>query len=74
VSRRNLGAAAEKSLLHRTMTNLHHFSTGEVVRPPLSTSPAAIVATKVAAFSAEELNNIYNLVNIYCFYFFTVCN
>ena len=70
VSRRTLGMAAmpksaEKMLMHRTLDNLHHFSTGEVVRPPMSTSPDQSnlrPAGKVSAYSAEQLNNIYYLV------------
>ena len=78
VSRRNLGMAAmpksaEKMLMHRTLENLHHFSTGEVVRPPMSTSPESshlrpALVGKVSAFSAEELNNMYYLVSDqFCF-------
>jgi hypothetical protein len=70
VSRRTLGMAAmpksaEKMLMHRTLDNLHHFSTGEVVRPPMSTSPDQSnlrPVGKMSAYSAEQLNNIYYLV------------
>ena len=57
-------------MMHRTLDNLHHFSTGEAVRPPMSTSPESSsqlrpgLVGKVSAYSAEELNNIYHLVSV----------
>jgi hypothetical protein len=62
--------SAEKMMMHRTLENLHHFSTGEAVRPPMSTSPDSSqlrpgLVGKVSAYSAEELNNIYHLVSNY---------
>ena len=62
-----MAKTAEKMLMHRTLDNLHHFSTGEAVRPPMSTSPeqTQLRSLKGTAFSAEELNNIYHLVKLY---------